>query len=189
HQQQKARNAFQGWQEGPITFLPTYKYDAGSVGVFDSSEKRRAPSWCDRILWRTRRDMLTYESQVAEEADARKKDEEMKNNGLEEAGKDEEMLYDYDPDEDAEEPGSYDDAYEDAPEGTVITKEGFADEIKLEAYVAHQRVLSSDHKPLDAVFSFKYDAVVPELKSKIHQEVARELDRAENEGRPNVTGL
>ncbi|KAG9678646.1 DNase I-like protein, partial [Aureobasidium melanogenum] len=187
HQQQKARNAFQGWQEGPITFLPTYKYDAGSVGVFDSSEKRRAPSWCDRILWRTRRDMLTYESQVAEEADARKKDEEMKNKGLEEAGKDEEMLYDYDPDEDAEEPGSYDDAYEDAPEGTVITKEGFADEISLEAYVAHQRVLSSDHKPLDAVFSFKYDAVVPELKSKIHQEVARELDRAENEGRPNVT--
>lgn len=189
HQQQKARKAFQGWQEGPITFLPTYKYDAGSVGVFDSSEKRRAPSWCDRILWRTRRDMLAYESTIAEEEDSRRKDVEMKNNGLDEAGKDEEMLYDYDPDEDADEAGSYDDAYEDAPEGTVITKEGFADEISLEAYVAHQRVLSSDHKPLDAVFSFKYDAVVPELKSKIHQEVARELDRAENEGRPNVTGL
>lgn len=187
-QQQKARKAFQGWQEGPITFLPTYKYDAGSVGVFDSSEKRRAPSWCDRILWRTRRDMLAYESAIAEEEDSRKKDEEMKNSGLDEAGKDEEMLYDYDPDEDADEAGAYDDAYEDAPEGTVITKEGFADEISLEAYVAHQRVLSSDHKPLDAVFSFKYDAVVPELKSKIHQEVARELDRAENEGRPNVTG-
>ncbi|KAI4746023.1 DNase I-like protein [Aureobasidium sp. EXF-12298] len=186
-QQQKARKAFQGWQEGPITFLPTYKYDAGSVGVFDSSEKRRAPSWCDRILWRTRRDMLAHESAIAEEEDSRKKDEEMKNSGLDEAGKDEEMLYDYDPDEDADEAGSYDDAYEDAPEGTVITKEGFADEISLEAYVAHQRVLSSDHKPLDAVFSFKYDAVVPELKSKIHQEVARELDRAENEGRPNVT--
>jgi phosphatidylinositol-bisphosphatase len=189
HQQQKARKTFQGWQEGPITFLPTYKYDAGSVGVFDSSEKRRAPSWCDRILWRTRRDMLAYESAIAEEEDARKKDEEMKSSGLDEAGKDEEMLYDYDPDEDADEAGSYDDAYDDAPEGTVITKEGFADEISLEAYVAHQRVLSSDHKPLDAIFSFKYDAVVPELKSKIHQEVARELDRAENEGRPNVTGL
>ncbi|KAI5249810.1 DNase I-like protein [Aureobasidium subglaciale] len=186
HQQQKARKAFQAWQEGPITFLPTYKYDAGSVGVFDSSEKRRAPSWCDRILWRTRRDMLAYESTIAEEEESRKKDEEMKNSGLDEAGKDEEMLYDYDPDEDAEEADSYDE-YEDVPEGTVITKEGFADEINLEAYVAHQRVLSSDHKPLDAVFSFKYDAVVPELKSKIHQEVARELDRAENEGRPNVT--
>lgn len=188
HQQQKARNAFQGWQEGPITFLPTYKYDAGSVGVFDSSEKRRAPSWCDRVLWRTRRDMLAYESQIAEEEDSRKKDEEMKSTGIDQAAKDEEMLYDYDPDEDADENGSYDE-YEDAPPGTVITKEGFADEIELEAYVAHQRVLSSDHKPLDAIFSLKYDAVVPELKSKIHQEVARELDRAENEGRPNVTGL
>ncbi|THY04191.1 DNase I-like protein [Aureobasidium pullulans] len=186
HQQQKARKAFQGWQEGPITFLPTYKYDAGSVGVFDSSEKRRAPSWCDRILWRTRRDMLSYESTIAEEEESKRKDEEMKNNGMDEAAKDEEMLYDYDPDEDADESGSYDE-YDDAPPGTVITKEGFADEISLEAYVAHQRVLSSDHKPLDAIFSFKYDAVVPELKSKIHQEVARELDRAENEGRPNVT--
>jgi phosphatidylinositol-bisphosphatase len=188
HQQQKARKTFQGWQEGPITFLPTYKYDAGSVGIFDSSEKRRAPSWCDRILWRTRRDKLAYESMIVEEDESRRKDEEMKRSGIDEATKDEEMLYDYDPDEDADEGDSYDE-YEHVPAGTVITKEGFADEIQLESYVAHQRVLSSDHKPLDAVFSFKYDAVVPELKSKVHQEVARELDRAENEGRPNVTGL
>jgi phosphatidylinositol-bisphosphatase len=47
--------------------------------------------------------------------------------------------------------------------------------------------LSSDHKPLDAIFTLEYDAVVPELKSKIQQEVARELDRAENEGRPGIT--
>jgi hypothetical protein len=37
-QQMNARKAFHdGWQEGPIAFLPTYKYDVGSVGVFDSS--------------------------------------------------------------------------------------------------------------------------------------------------------
>jgi inositol polyphosphate 5-phosphatase INPP5B/F len=47
--------------------------------------------------------------------------------------------------------------------------------------------LSSDHKPLDAVFTLEYDAIVPELKSKIQHEVARELDRAENEGRPGIT--
>lgn len=46
------------------------------------------------------------------------------------------------------------------------------------------RVLSSDHKPLDAVFKLQYDAVVPELKTAIHGEVAREIDRQENEGRP-----
>ena len=50
-----------------------------------------------------------------------------------------------------------------------------------------QRVLSSDHKPLNAIFTLKYDAVVPELKAKVHAEVAKDLDKAENEGRPNVT--
>lgn len=188
HQQMQARKAFHdGWREGPITFLPTYKYDAGSVGVFDSSEKKRAPSWCDRILYRTRRDRLAYEAKIQEEENARKKDEEMKANGLDQAGNDEDILYDYDPDTDAADPNDDYDEYQDAEEGVVVTKEGFEDEIQLEYYTAHQRVLSSDHKPLDAIFKLKYDAVIPELKAKVHAEVARELDKAENEGRPSVT--
>jgi len=48
------------------------------------------------------------------------------------------------------------------------------------------RVLSSDHKPLDAVFKLQYDAIVPELKTAIHSEIAREIDRHENEGRPSI---
>jgi inositol polyphosphate 5-phosphatase INPP5B/F len=188
-QQMKARKAFHdGWQEGPITFLPTYKYDVGSVGVFDSSEKKRAPSWCDRILFRTRRDKLAYEAKVKEEDNARKKDEEMQASGTDLAGEDEEILYDYDPDADGTNLNFDDfDEYDDMEDGVVITKEGFEDELRLESYTAHQRVLSSDHKPLSAIFTLKYDAVVPELKAKVHAEVAKELDKAENEGRPNVT--
>ena len=67
------------------------------------------------------------------------------------------------------------------------TKAGFEDKIHLDYYTSHQRVLSSDHKPLDAVFTLLYDAVDPQMKAKVHQEVARELDKAENEGRPVVT--
>ncbi|KAI5364702.1 putative Rho GTPase activation protein [Septoria linicola] len=192
-QQMHKRKAFHdGWREGPITFLPTYKYDAGSVGVFDSSEKKRAPSWCDRILYRTRKDKLAYEAKVREEQSARKKDEEMRASGIDQAASEEDVLYDYDPDTDGatgsyDEYDEYDDAAEDSSSAVVVTREGFEDELTMEYYTAHQRVLSSDHKPLDASFLLKYDAVVPELKAQIHAECAKELDKAENEGRPNVT--
>jgi endonuclease/exonuclease/phosphatase family metal-dependent hydrolase len=61
----RGAGAFQGWSEGAITFSPTYKYypnsDAyygcatathGHGGGGHRNNKRRAPAWCDRILWR-----------------------------------------------------------------------------------------------------------------------------------------
>ena len=186
HNQMRARKAFHdGWREGAIDFLPTYKYDVGSVGMFDSSEKRRGPSWCDRILYRTRKDKLEYERRVEEEKQARRKDDEMKSKGVVEAAADEAVLFEYDPEIDGAE---YDDANEASPEpDVVVTKAGFEDRLQLNHYTSHQRVLSSDHKPLDATFTLNYDAVDPDLKAKVYQEVARELDKAENDGRPSVT--
>ena len=168
-----------GWREGPIRFLPTYKYDVGTVGVFDSSDKKRGPSWCDRILYRTRHDYSAYQQRVKQEAEARLRDEQMKSRGIEE---DENVIFDYDPEDDG------DDVFQPAESHLdVASRDGDDGDADLEHYDSHQHVVSSDHKPLEAIFSLTYQAVVPELKSKIHAEVVRELDRKENEGRPTVT--
>ena len=190
HQQQAAGRILQdGWREGPITFLPTYKYDIGSVGMFDSGEKKRGPSWCDRILFRTRRNLLEYQAKVKEGDAARKRDEELRSRGVDAAAaEDEDVLFDYDPETDGQDEDTINHATVDHTANGANTAPWTGDErVQLEAYTSHQRVLSSDHKPLVAIFTLHYDAVVPALKAQVHQEVVRELDKVENEGRPGVT--
>lgn len=187
HAQMRSGKAFHdGWREGPIDFLPTYKYDVGSVGMFDSSEKRRGPSWCDRILYRTRKDKLDHDRKVRDKEAARQAEEQMRARGIDKDAEEEAVLFDYDPETDADNDYKEEENRSNSPDA-IETKAGYDDLLHLDCYTSHQRVLSSDHKPLDAVFSLTYEAIDPQLKAKIHQEVARELDKAENEGRPVVT--
>ena len=49
-----AGRVFHYLREGTIQFRPTYKFDRGDTTdcAYDSSEKRRVPAWCDRIMFR-----------------------------------------------------------------------------------------------------------------------------------------
>uniref|UniRef100_A0A0D9X9Y8 Inositol polyphosphate-related phosphatase domain-containing protein n=1 Tax=Leersia perrieri TaxID=77586 RepID=A0A0D9X9Y8_9ORYZ len=59
----RAGRVFQGMREGVIRFPPTYKFQRHLAGLagYDSGEKKRIPAWCDRILYRDSRAVLTAE--------------------------------------------------------------------------------------------------------------------------------
>jgi len=61
--ERESGNVFRGFIEGQITFLPTYKFDH-RTNTYDSSKKRRIPSYTDRILWKASPAvaLLTYDS-------------------------------------------------------------------------------------------------------------------------------
>lgn len=49
--QKQLKKVFVGFNEGVLSFAPTYKYDM-DTNNWDSSEKNRSPAWCDRVLWK-----------------------------------------------------------------------------------------------------------------------------------------
>jgi inositol polyphosphate 5-phosphatase INPP5B/F len=52
-----AGRVFEHFEEGPLTFVPTYKYQPGT-DIYEQrpDKKLRAPAWCDRILWMAQED-------------------------------------------------------------------------------------------------------------------------------------
>ena len=45
-------NVFQGYQEGELKFVPTYRFDLNTL----TYDNERDPAWCDRVLWRIQDD-------------------------------------------------------------------------------------------------------------------------------------
>lgn len=62
-----------GFQEAPITFPPTYKYDPGTQN-FDSSSKQRTPSYTDRILFKGKGHTRGYIRRVSHDSTNSHKD-------------------------------------------------------------------------------------------------------------------
>ncbi|XP_078238839.1 phosphatidylinositol polyphosphate 5-phosphatase type IV isoform X2 [Pogona vitticeps] len=46
-------SVFKGFQEAPIFFRPSYKFDVGQ-DTYDSTSKQRTPSYTDRVIYRSR---------------------------------------------------------------------------------------------------------------------------------------
>ena len=166
---------FDGWEEGQITFLPTYKYDIGTVDIFDTSEKMRPPSYCDRVMflhrpkWR-RLQAALLKLKVGEESNN-------PHTGV---------IFEYDPDEDGDEASANlptQHPKQNKPSRDDMSEVG----IQLEDYNAFQYITKSDHKPLSAVFLVTFTAEDQKRKDATFWNVARMMDTTENDNRPRVT--
>ncbi|XP_016119269.1 inositol polyphosphate 5-phosphatase K-like [Sinocyclocheilus grahami] len=82
----------QKFEEGPLDFQPTYKFDLNSDNYdtrvqktwFGFNGKKRKPAWCDRILWRVK-----PKSSLSEDANEDGQNQEDPKKQLEEQHKDE----------------------------------------------------------------------------------------------------
>ncbi|KAK2963684.1 hypothetical protein BLNAU_1249 [Blattamonas nauphoetae] len=79
---------FQGFHEGTITFLPTYKLNKGTAKYYRNPEKPRVPSYTDRILWANGEELRKVLGQDVEDVEVdveeekkRRKEEEKKKEG------------------------------------------------------------------------------------------------------------
>lgn len=50
---------FSQFKEKEITFPPTYKFDL-NTHTYDTSTKKRVPSWCDRILYKSGKSVESF---------------------------------------------------------------------------------------------------------------------------------
>lgn len=62
--EKKAGKVFNSFKEPPVEFAPTYRFDIGT-NQYDTSEKKRVPSYTDRVLYRANEKEISNVSYVS----------------------------------------------------------------------------------------------------------------------------
>lgn len=143
----KENEDFNQFHEEPITFKPTYRFDMGN-NIYDTSIKRRIPSWTDRVLVKVGKKRLTigftdtfnFETDIIYHIDHY---EFLKGKSYFTT---QEQVYNY-------------------PEQPIC-----------ESYFSHQDVVYSDHRPVDANYIFKIPRIDEERKKIYIEERDKKID-------------
>lgn len=170
-EQQASGLVFPQFVEAPISFPPTYKFDAGT-SLYDTSEKKRVPSWCDRILY--------FYSPLRSPVTASEPNQgsHVKNSCLKPS-----LVLS---------PLSLNDRDVAASEKKPVSNSTGGDQVPVKPwahilrYSSAHTVLLSDHKPVFAIAETQLRKVEKGAVEQASASIARELDKYENESLPNL---
>lgn len=166
----KGGEAFQGFEELPLNFDPTYKYNTfNNEYARDEEEEqalKRTPAWTDRILWRDRirslpRDFTSSSASSSPSAENKDANGSGNGNGNGKAAN-----------------GS---------ESSLGEKvRGGGDGLRVSDYRRHE-IFSSDHRPVSAVFDIDVNTVDVEKRNEIVDGIHRSLRKLQNLVRPRIS--
>lgn len=151
------KKVFTGFSEGIIRFIPTYKYDPGSLDRWDSSDKNRPPAWTDRIMWSRRHPHSISSCSTSTGVTST-------------TG----QWTSYSPPPPSE-----------APLPVSRWEKKDLDPVLIE-YRSHPRITVSDHKPVSALFRIPIKIVDSVKSRRVYTELMKRLDRLENDYLPQV---
>eukprot|EP00727_Mastigamoeba_balamuthi_P004490 m51a1_g14039 hypothetical protein (712) ;mRNA; f:1170592-1174281 len=67
----------------------------------------------------------------------------------------------------------------------VLWKTPEPENVQILSYSRHE-ILSSDHRPVSALFSIRIKTIIPDARSRVYQELLKKLDTMENECMPDI---
>lgn len=173
----KCKEAFQGFEEMPLSFAPTYKYELFQNAYDRDGEDntlKRTPAWTDRILWldRINTDLALPKKQdinQSEEADVNEELNQFLPRASEPKQSDSKVI-----------------TNENRPQCSTRTSLNVASVFKAENYRRHD-LFSSDHRPVSARFTLEVSDLIVDKRNEVVNRVHSSLRKKCNLLRPRFS--